>query len=966
MMKKKLQIVLITVLSKNLKSWLRRATSAPVFEDEEKTRRAKLLNAIVWTFFAISLSGGLALLFVQGFGVRFGMAVTILVGLGAVYTLMRRGYIQLANLVLVLVLSLTTTITLYRLGGLRFPGVSLYILITLIAGLLLDVWLSLAMLGLLILAILGLYYAELAGFISYTIANEPLPVVLVATIVILAFTAVLIYLYSSQVKQALERARRNERALAENNRILKQEITERHQAEEILQKVNAELQQTQALLRVLIDNVPAAILVRDIAGRYSLANRQAATWSGYSVEQIVGRLPQELFPLEVRGAPKPVAPDTKPMQREFIWPGPDKTRLCHQYRFPIFGDDKSFYGICIFVLDITQQKEAEAALARRAAEMTALYETSLEMDAALDLSTLLTVIVRRAANLLGVEMGTLLLSNPDRETLQIVAVHNRPDSDIGITVKTGQGLTGRVAQTHEPLAIADYRHWPGRIVHFAYEQVGRILAVPLKQGQQVIGVLNVFDSHPGEFDEDDVQLLSLFAAYAAITVQNARLLEAEQHHREMAETLSEIARVTNASLELNEVLNQILLGLKKVLAYETATIFLVEAEGFRIAATSEDKEQQRLVGATWPMTQLRFMEHVFQTRRPQLVPDTSQVKHFSPATQESALSRSLIGIPLISQEEVIGVVGIGSYSPNQYTEEDAQIALRFAQEVAMAINNAKLYQQIQRYNQELEEMVAARTRELEATQERLIRQEKLAFLGQLAGGVGHELRNPLGVINNAIYFLQSVLTEADETVKEYLELIANRVEEADKIVADLLNLSRNRTADRVKATARQLIDEALARQPAPDGVTVTLDLPPDLPALFVDPQQIRQVLVNLVANAYQAMPHSGELAITARLASGGAEEQGSGGESVISPLPPRPLAPPHNYVVLTIADTGHGMSPEVMEKIFEPLYSTKPKGIGLGLAVSRNLVEVNGGRIEVESIEGQGTTFTVTLPKFAN
>jgi len=243
---------------------------------------------------------------------------------------------------------------------------------------------------------------------------------------------------------------------------------------------------------------------------------------------------------------------------------------------------------------------------------------------------------------------------------------------------------------------------------------------------------------------------------------------------------------------------------------------------------------------------------------------------------------------------------------------------------------------LKEYSERLEEMVEERTRELETAQERLIRQEKLAVLGQMAGGVGHELRNPLGVISNAVYFLQMVLTEADETVTEYLGIIASRVQEAEKIISDLLNLSRNRRADKTEVAIRQLLEGVLARHPVPKGVTVAVEIPPNLPSIFVDAQQIGQVLTNLVTNAYHAMLDGGALTFSAQA------EQGQ--------------------MHLSITDTGCGISPETMEKIFEPLFTTRSKGIGLGLAISKNLVNVNGGSIEVESIAGQGSTFTLTLP----
>lgn len=249
---------------------------------------------------------------------------------------------------------------------------------------------------------------------------------------------------------------------------------------------------------------------------------------------------------------------------------------------------------------------------------------------------------------------------------------------------------------------------------------------------------------------------------------------------------------------------------------------------------------------------------------------------------------------------------------------------------------------LQEYSERLEEMVEERTRELRDAQEQLIRKEKLAVLGQLAGGVGHELRNPLGVISNAVYFLQFTLPDADETTKEYLEIIAEEVRNSAKIVSDLLDFSRTRMPDREEAAVSELVAEVLEKRPPPENVEVITELAPDLPPVFVDPQQMGQVLGNLVTNAYQAMKEGGKLTISAKT-------------SEVSEKLPKSVA-------ISISDTGCGIPPENMAKLFEPLFTTKARGIGLGLVVSRSLVEANGGSIEMESEVGEGSMFTVRLP----
>lgn len=245
-------------------------------------------------------------------------------------------------------------------------------------------------------------------------------------------------------------------------------------------------------------------------------------------------------------------------------------------------------------------------------------------------------------------------------------------------------------------------------------------------------------------------------------------------------------------------------------------------------------------------------------------------------------------------------------------------------------------QQLSNYADHLEEMVDERTRELRQAQEQLVRQERLATLGQLAGSIGHELRNPLGVISNAVFFLKMAQPDTSEQVREYLDIIEKETQTSDKIITDLLDFTRIKSLNRQAVTVSELARQTLERHPAPPSIHVTLDITPDLPSVFADPLHVVQTLGNLVTNAYQAMPNGGNLMLSARA-------QG-------------------DMIVVSVQDTGMGIPPDHMKKLFEPLFTTKTKGIGLGLAVSQKLAEANGGRIEVQSEAGKGSVFTLFLP----
>ncbi len=255
-------------------------------------------------------------------------------------------------------------------------------------------------------------------------------------------------------------------------------------------------------------------------------------------------------------------------------------------------------------------------------------------------------------------------------------------------------------------------------------------------------------------------------------------------------------------------------------------------------------------------------------------------------------------------------------------------------------------QELQHYSKDLENIVAERTRELQDAQKKNLRQERLAVLGELAGSVGHELRNPLSVITNAVYFLKETLLDVDVKTIDYLKMIDGEAQNASRIIADLLDFARVKSVERSPVVMSDLVAGVLDKHPAPHNVTVKTDLAESLPFVFVDSRQIKQVIINLVTNAYQAMPDGGQIIIKeCELMEGGTKE---------------------NHIAICIQDTGKGIASENINKIFEPLYTTKTGGIGLGLTISKKLIEANDGKIEVESRMGGGTVFRLMLPIYVN
>ena len=237
---------------------------------------------------------------------------------------------------------------------------------------------------------------------------------------------------------------------------------------------------------------------------------------------------------------------------------------------------------------------------------------------------------------------------------------------------------------------------------------------------------------------------------------------------------------------------------------------------------------------------------------------------------------------------------------------------------------------------ELEQRVEERTHELKAANEELVRKERLATLGQLAGGVAHEIRNPLGVIRNATYFLRQVTPAEDDDTRESFDEIERALSSSNHIVSELLDYARDPQPARVAFTAADVVHRALASLSIANEINVETVCPPEI-SLTGDLDQIQRILVNLISNAIHAMPDGGRLRIVC--------EQDDA------------------TVSLEVSDTGVGIPTEHADRIFDPLFSNKAKGIGLGLAISKRYAELNNGEIDVQSQPGYGATFRLTLPR---
>lgn len=249
--------------------------------------------------------------------------------------------------------------------------------------------------------------------------------------------------------------------------------------------------------------------------------------------------------------------------------------------------------------------------------------------------------------------------------------------------------------------------------------------------------------------------------------------------------------------------------------------------------------------------------------------------------------------------------------------------------------------QLQSFNAELEKRVQQRTAELREAQDKLVRTERLAAIGELSAGVAHELRNPLGAIKNAAYYIKGKLRDSNlvrdnPRVGDFLGIMDEEIETSNRIITELMDFSRVNPPNLSPTTVDTVVDNALSRIQIKEDVKIVKDLEPGLPEVLADSEQLRRAFTNLFKNAEEAMPEGGTLTISAKAKD--------------------------DHVELQFRDTGQGIPDTNLSTVFDPLFTTKPRGIGLGLAIVKQIIERHRGGLGVESKLGKGATFTIRLP----
>lgn len=457
--------------------------------------------------------------------------------------------------------------------------------------------------------------------------------------------------------------------------------------------------------------------------------------------------------------------------------------------------------------------------------------------------------------------------------------------------------------------------------------------IPLLAGAKVIGVLT-WVRKGGPVADGELRILQAVAPEIGVSLQNALLFADARRRVDELRLLLEVGRAITGSLDLEEILQTSAHSVARLVDSSNAFILLLDPERNQLvgAACSNETWREGFRTVSLPVDESNVPGVCLKTGAPVVIRDVALSPFAGSPRVQRYQEKSILALPLIIRDEPIGCLLLDdTRRPRDWTPGEIERATVIAHQVAIAMANARLFEN-------LKESYA----KLAHTQEELVKRERLAALGELSAVVAHEVRNPLGVIYNSLGSIRRMLQPTGDPAM-LLDIVQEEAERLDRIVRDLLDFARPHEPTLEWATIPDLLGEALGSvggSQVPAGVEVDLDVDPGLPEIRLDVRMIRQALLNLLVNGMQAMPRGGALQIRV-----GAESSGGS-----------------RWLQVEIEDEGSGVPPELKDRLFQPFFTTKATGTGLGLAVVKRFIDAHGGTISFRSEPGQGTVFTLRLP----
>jgi two-component system, NtrC family, sensor kinase len=608
---------------------------------------------------------------------------------------------------------------------------------------------------------------------------------------------------------------------------------------------------------------------------------------------------------------------------------------------------------------------------------------------AFDLKPVFDTVAESSVRLCGADKAFIFRF--DGEVLRAVAAYNSSPEFVAWVrqhpIRPGRHSgSARAALERRTVHIPDCRADP----EYTYgardvEAIRTLLAIPILKGEELLGVIMIYRLEVDPFTDNQIALIETFADQAAIAIENVRLFEEVQARTEdLAASLQQqtatadvLKIISRSTFDLPAVLQTLVESAGRLCEAEMSAIVRPQDRTFQYAASHGFPPEFIEIAKNYQVAGKGSVSgRVIAEGRPIHIRDVLEDSEYTfVSAQQAAGFRTLLGVPLMREGVPIGAIALGRVHVRPFTDKQIELVATFADQAAIAIENARLFEAEQTRTREL----ARSLEDLKTAQDRLVQTQKLASLGQLTAGIAHEIKNPLNFVNNfaslsgelideLLEALRGVqldekaradLDELTDTLRGNLGKIEQHGKRADSIVKNMLLHSREGSGEHRAVDINALVEESLnlayhGARAERQGFNITLERALDPAAGEIDlfPQEITRVLLNLISNGFYATMKRKELT----------------GDAGFEPTLKATTRSLGDQVEITIRDNGTGIAPEVKEKMFNPFFTTKPagEGTGLGLSLSHDIVvKQHAGTIEVESEPGAFTEFRIVLPRNA-
>lgn len=601
-----------------------------------------------------------------------------------------------------------------------------------------------------------------------------------------------------------------------------------------------------------------------------------------------------------------------------------------------------------------QNESRHVELARRALQLETLIATGSNITAILDLNTLLAQVVDLVQARFGYYYVGIFLLDKTGEYMVARAGTGEAGhrlSEEGFRLKIGDdSLIGWAGLHRKPVRVNDVSQ-DARYVGFdAVPHTRSELVLPLEVGGALLGALDIQSDHLAAFTDDDVRVFQSLAGQVAIAVENAARYQEEHSRRLLTETLYEVSRALSQTLDLEEVLDLILKDLVQIVPFDRGSVMLKRNNHLKIVSALGFPPESNPLQIRISIKKDDVFQQIYRSKQPLVVPEVLRRADWQ-QVEGLPQARSWLGVPLINaQDEVIGILSLTRESPTSFSEDEGGLAMAFAGQGAIALQNAQLYSELERAYEELERLDRTKS--------------------DFISVASHELRTPLTVMQGFSQMLLQDAGAADATMRrEMVQGIYRGAIRLNEIINSMLDVAKIDTSALqlfiLPVSLLELLQDLLHEFQdvlAERHLTANVSDWEALSAIEADPEALKKVFRHLLVNAIKYTPDGGEITFSGRPIQAGMYDFPVDGVEVI------------------VRDTGIGIDPRALSLIFAKFYQTgelalhssgttsfKGGGPGLGLAIVKGIIEAHGGKVWAESPGYDedtcpGSSFHVVLP----